>query len=118
MATTLGKRKRKTVTKQKNIDDEPTFDQDAQEIFRRHFEAQFKPLPEVRKPAVVEEVEENDSEENLEWNGISDDEDGIQVVEHTDAESRIPAMSKEQLKSFMVSSRSCITACRQVPDHC
>lgn len=76
---------------------------DAQEIFRRHFEAQFAPLPEVLKVTVVEEEEDEDEEEEDEWDGISDEEtDGVQIVQHTNAESRMAAMSKEQLKAFMV----------------
>jgi hypothetical protein len=109
MSTTLGKRKRRAgdstkVSCPKNTEEEIAFDQDAQEIFRRHFEAQFKPLPEIKKPvSVVEETEEQKVDEESDWNGISDDEDDVQVVEHTDAHARMAAMSKEQLKAFMVS---------------
>jgi hypothetical protein len=93
---------------------------DAQEIFRRHFEAQFKPLPEVRlreKKVDVQESEEEDEEED--WDGISGDgegEDGgsdedededmaptVDVVEHTATITR-PKMSKAELKAFMVST--------------
>ncbi|KAF8852489.1 hypothetical protein BDZ45DRAFT_545079, partial [Acephala macrosclerotiorum] len=78
---------------------------DAQEIFRRHFEAQFKPIPIIHKPAkVVEEAPGDDPEEDSDWDGISEgEEDGVQVVEHTDAQPRIAAMSKEELKAFMTS---------------
>jgi hypothetical protein len=109
MATTLGKRKRRAAEihkdgqrKEYEVSDPP--DLDAQEIFRRHFEAQFKPLQVVRKAAkIVEEVEEDDSEEGSDWDGFSEDEGrGVQVVEHTDAQSRMAAMSKDELKAFMV----------------
>lgn len=108
MATALGKRKRKPIETTRNGPDDSSesFNHDAQEIFRKHFEAQFKPLPAVKRPVkVVEEASEEDSEEESEWGGISD-EDGtsIQVIEHIDAETRMAAMSKEQLKAFMVRS--------------
>lgn len=76
---------------------------DAQEIFRRHFEAQFKPLPVFQKPIVLAEESEDESNEENDWEGISDSEqNGVQVIEHTDALTRMAAMSKEELKSFMV----------------
>jgi hypothetical protein len=110
MATTLGKRKRRTAevyidAQRKEYKVSNSLDLDAREIFRRHFEAQFKPLPVLRKAAkVVEEAEEDDSEESSSWNGLSEDEGrGVQVVEHTDAQSRMAAMSKDELKAFMVS---------------
>jgi len=109
MATTLGKRKRRSAEvhkddqrKEYKVSNSP--DLDVQEIFRRHFEAQFKPLPVLRKAAkVVEEAEEDDSEEGSSWGGLSEDGgNGVQVVEHTDAQSRMAAMSKDELKAFMV----------------
>jgi hypothetical protein len=109
MATTLGKRKRKTVETLNNVkggrkDPAGSYDEDAQEIFRRHFEAQFKPLPMVKKVVkVVEELTEIQLDDESEWGGISEeDEDSVQVIEHTDAEMQMASMSKEQLKSFMV----------------
>jgi hypothetical protein len=82
MTTMLGKRKRKapeTKRKEREVSAESSEvdEEDAQAIFRRHFEAQFKPLPEVRRKAVkvVEEVEdENDEEDDDDWEGISGDE--------------------------------------------
>ncbi|KFY36974.1 hypothetical protein V495_07482, partial [Pseudogymnoascus sp. VKM F-4514 (FW-929)] len=92
---------------------------DAAEIFRRHFEARFKPLPDVKekkagKKGVV--VEEEDEEEDEEWGGLSGESEGsdeeedsddegvkkrkIDVVEHTSAISA-PKMSKAELKAFM-----------------
>jgi len=92
---------------------------DAQEIFRRHFEAQFKPLPEMRlknQKVVVPEAEDDGED----WDGLSGDEDGdgedesgsddgededtvptVDVVEHTATITR-PKMSKAELKAFMV----------------
>jgi hypothetical protein len=109
MAMTLGKRKRQTVETHKGgqregSDDSGSAGLDAQELFRRHFEAKFKPLPVVKKVGtVVEEVPVDESEEDSDWDGISDDGEGVvEVVEHTDAQSRIALMSKEELKAFMV----------------
>ncbi|CZT08704.1 uncharacterized protein RAG0_13721 [Rhynchosporium agropyri] len=108
MSTHLGKRKR--AVSQKKPARKPESEKseaelpDAQEIFRRHFEAQFKPLPAVKKKIVVEPMVEDESEEDSDWYGISDvEQNGVQVIEHTDAESRMAAMSKEELKSFMSS---------------
>jgi hypothetical protein len=109
MATALGKRKRQSAkmtedVRQEDSEDSRSAELNAQEIFRRHFEAQFKPLPQVKKPAkALEERLEDESEENSEWDGISDTEElAVQVVEHTDAQSRMATMSKEELKAFMV----------------
>jgi hypothetical protein len=108
MATTLGKRKRRPVeaTNNEAHNTSESFNHDTQEIFRKHFEAQFKPLPAAKIPVkVVEEISEDVSEEESEWGGISDEEGvSVQVIEHTDAETRMAAMSKEQLKAFMVRS--------------
>lgn len=118
MAPTLGKRKRETADSSRKAriiesEESDTLELDAQEIFRRHFEAQFKPLPPIRKPTTVIEQESEDvSEEESEWDGISEAGEGmVQVIEHTDAQ-RIAAMSKEELKAFMVScSSNCAGQC-------
>ncbi|KAE8446699.1 hypothetical protein EG329_011743 [Mollisiaceae sp. DMI_Dod_QoI] len=111
MAPTLGKRKRENETeilkRARKVSSEglDSTELNAQEIFRRHFEAQFKPLPTVRKPTkATEQLPEDQSEDESDWDGISDgDEEGVQVVEHTDTHARITAMSKEELKAFMTS---------------
>lgn len=117
MAPTLGKRKREVPVisnKSRGVSSEESTsaELDAQQIFRRHFEAQFKPLPVIHKSAKVEEeAPKDDPEEESDWNGISEsEEDGVQVVEHTDAQSRIAAMSKEELKAFMVFSLANMSA--------
>ncbi|KFY62432.1 hypothetical protein V496_04606, partial [Pseudogymnoascus sp. VKM F-4515 (FW-2607)] len=104
-------------------DEEEEEELDAAEIFRRHFEARFKPLPDVKekkggkKGAVAEEEEDDDEDEDEEWGGLSgegsEDDDAeedsedegvkrrkIDVVEHTAAVSA-PKMSKAELKAFM-----------------
>ncbi|KAL6791894.1 hypothetical protein J3E68DRAFT_409620 [Trichoderma sp. SZMC 28012] len=79
---------------------EPTVStEDAQEIFRRHFEAQFLPLPEAKRKAKAMEEEdgsEDDSDsgsEGGEWDGLSnedddddEDEDGSEDDEDEDEE--------------------------------
>jgi hypothetical protein len=102
MTTTLGKR---TGNLQRSSSEESGSSEiHAQEIFRRHFEARFKPLPTVEKSVkVVEETPRKSSEEDSEWDGISDEEErGVQVVEHVDAQLQMTAMSKAELKAFMV----------------
>lgn len=108
MATTLGKRKRRTAESTKedrrdSSEDSGSAEVDAQELFRRHFEAKFKPLPVVKKvEKAAEEDSEDDSEEESNWDGISEGGEVVEVVEHTDTQSRLALMSKEELKAFMV----------------
>jgi hypothetical protein len=91
---------------------------DPQEIFRRHFEAQFKPLPVAQKPiqANSDLESEDEGEDEEDWDGLSEnsagDEDnegqsnGVQVVEHVNIDSRTAGMSKAELRAFMVSFTS------------
>jgi len=114
----LGKRKRRapktaSIENRDVSDGSDASEIDAQEIFRRHFEAQFKPLP-IAQPASkpTAEVSEDESEEESDWVGISDNEQTeVQVVEHAEAQARTAAMSKEELKSFMVCLYSPIELC-------
>lgn len=77
MSKVLGKRKARDADHQPAVDAE-----DAQEIFRRHFEAQFKPLavaPIRPLPPTVEAEDDEDpgsEAEDSEWEGISEDEHG------------------------------------------
>jgi hypothetical protein len=108
MATMLGKRKRWTTkdteANRQDEEDLESFERNAHEIFRRHFEAQFKPLPQIEQPVKgLEQQVEGESEDDSEWDGISDREQtSVQVVEHTSKESQIATMSKVELKSYMV----------------
>ncbi|KAF3347678.1 Polyadenylation factor subunit 2 [Verticillium dahliae VDG2] len=104
MPSVLGKRKSRKAQ-------EPAIsEEEAQAIFRRHFEAQFAPLPETKKPKVAEpeaeEVLEDDAEVDSDWDGVSADEaeQAIEVVDHTDSKPHDPTagMTKRQLKAFMV----------------
>ncbi|EGR50693.1 uncharacterized protein TRIREDRAFT_120767 [Trichoderma reesei QM6a] len=68
--------------------------EDAQEIFRRHFEAQFLPLPEAERKAREKEEEDDDSEdgsdgsedEGGEWGGLSNDDEGSDDEDDDDDE--------------------------------
>lgn len=84
---------------------------DPQEIFRRHFEAQFKPLPPTTKKPKINPIVEDPEDEDEDWDGLSDnsaeddeqEENGVQVVEHVKKiDSRIAGMSKGELRAFMV----------------
>jgi hypothetical protein len=50
--------------------------EDAEEIFRRHFEARFKPLPaeETAKSGATPDAHDEDDEEDSEWGGLSEEE--------------------------------------------
>lgn len=118
----LGKRK---------APDPSVSEHDAEDIFRRHFEAQFAPIDAAAPTKAAAEVgsdEEEEEEEDAEWGGLSDeddDDDGIEDEEEEDedtddadgrggsvavevvdySKSQIPkpvAMSKRELKAFMV----------------
>lgn len=104
---------------------------DAAEIFRRHFEARFKPLPDVKEKKAGKKGDAmEDEDEDEEWGGLSeedsedddeeedsDDDDGVKrrkidVVEHTSAISA-PRMAKAELKAFMVCPN--VTSPRPIP---
>ncbi|KKA29272.1 hypothetical protein TD95_005460 [Thielaviopsis punctulata] len=80
-----------------------------QDIFRRHFEAQFAPLPEpVKAPVVIEDDEEEDGKDDGgdEWSGVSgeddSDEEAVEMVDHSTSTPRISmAMPKHERKAFM-----------------
>ncbi|KAI1404007.1 hypothetical protein F4819DRAFT_173480 [Hypoxylon fuscum] len=111
MATVLGKRKARTQKAEP-----PVSQEDAQAIFRRHFEAQFAPLEPsdaVAKAALAvegpEDLRSDDSDDNDgsedEWDGISGSEaeaeaesspttEVVEVVSHTTA---APSLSNDPL---------------------
>ncbi|OQE40318.1 hypothetical protein PENCOP_c006G05973 [Penicillium coprophilum] len=111
------KRKRETtvVSKPKAKEDSPPPVDNAQDVFRRLFEAQFEPLdlpgPTARSTNFEEEEEGSEigddsdlSESEGDWDGmsdISDESNQVEVVEHTDAyaapEDR---MDKKTWKAF------------------
>jgi len=85
-------------------------DENLQEAFRRHFEAQFQPLTEQKtsvlsKPAVEVGLEADADESD--WEGISNDDENVnaEVVEYTTPEGlKRVEVPKEGLKEFMVLS--------------
>ncbi|KAF4979765.1 hypothetical protein FDECE_18009 [Fusarium decemcellulare] len=120
----LGKRKARA--------EPPVSEEDAAAIFRRHFEAQFAPLPGAdlkSKPKATrrddyddetsvdneneEENDDQDDDDDDEWGGFSDDEPNdeeeeeastIEVVDHSGSQTPKPTtMSKRELKAFMSS---------------
>lgn len=112
MSTTslLGKRKRRP---EKELDrthtdkarSESPDQQDVNEIFRKAFEAKFKPLPQEEKviEEVVAEAQNDHSDEDSAWSGISEDEEEVEVVQHTaDATSKSESLSKREQRAFMV----------------
>lgn len=93
MAVTLGKRKRRPeVTREeppakvRSSSESEEDDDTARALFQRAFEAKFKPL-EIKKiePKAEDEADELEDDEDLEsdWSGLSEDEDAIEVIEHS-----------------------------------
>lgn len=86
----------------------------ARAVFRKHFEAQFAPLPEPVKAAEAssdDEEEDSDGDgesgEGEEWGGVSDSDDegedkAVEVVDHSSKASDAASMGKRELKAFMV----------------
>ncbi len=81
---------------------------DLQEAFRRHFEAQFEPLPNLESSALPEQSHKLDLEEDSDesdWDGISSGEESvnIEVVDHTTpVRAERSELPKEEAKEFMV----------------
>ncbi|KND94924.1 hypothetical protein TOPH_00599 [Tolypocladium ophioglossoides CBS 100239] len=90
---------------------EPAVSQeDANEIFRRHFESRFEPLEASKKNKKEEESHEVDDEESgsereeEEWGGLSDDEISDDDEDHSSSQAPKPtSMSRRELKAFMSS---------------
>lgn len=96
--------------------------EDLQAIFRRAFEAKFKPLPDAehkqKTEAIAapededEEMEEGEGEEDDDaWDGISEVADEVEVIEHADVR-RAPEerLDKRQMRAFMVLQTLCTMA--------
>lgn len=111
MAVALGKRKRRVevASEQGSVADmgAESKHEDLQDVFRRAFEAKFKPLRvqkrEQEVPEVVGEDEQDINDEESDWSGISEPEDSILVVEHASIQRPDVALDKQALKAFMVS---------------
>lgn len=124
MASALGKRKRvareELTASSRSPSPSSEFGnsdgEDMQDIFRRAFEAKFKPLDVEPKKIKVEEMageeyEEREAEEESDWSGISSsDEDSdkheVEVFEYTDPRTRAKPTgeraTKAEMRKFMV----------------
>ncbi|KAH8653466.1 hypothetical protein BX600DRAFT_515738 [Xylariales sp. PMI_506] len=116
MTTVLGKRKSRSAASEPAVSY-----QEAQDIFRRHFEAQFNPLAGAaaqRPPPDSDEDEDaegdggdDDEDDDADgWEGVSDSEDSapeIEVVEHNTAgpapNPLAAALAKRQARAFLSS---------------
>ena len=79
--------------------------EDLQAIFKRHFEAKFKPLdPEPEKTKIVEQVENVlDEAEDSGWEGINSSKEAVvEVIEHSASRVVNERARKDELKAFMV----------------
>jgi hypothetical protein len=117
MAPTLGKRKRITREDLEQPSRSPSPSsassdedgEDMQDIFRRAFEAKFKPLdvePKKVKTETVVEEDGGESEEESAWSGISsenEDANGIEVIEYGGSRPTNEKASKAEMKAFMSS---------------
>lgn len=114
MAPALGKRKRvsrKELQRQSRSPSPSSASdgsegEDLQAIFRRAFEAKFKPLAvEPIKPKIeeVEVMEEDEEDEESDWSGISDGEDGVEIVEFQDAHLDDEEDAGAEMRAFMSS---------------
>jgi Domain of unknown function (DUF4602) len=111
----LGKRKRNAVVVSRATGLESALDHshtepgaEAQDVFKRYFEAQFEPLPglALRSQEPEEEYLSDEDSEDSEWDGISDAETAlnhVEVVEHVLATSSEDVVDNTEVKTFMVS---------------
>ena len=110
MAIMLGKRKRRSQLDEEAAGTEGTSngsnDGDLQALFRKHFEAQFEPLPDTQHTPVplASDIEKgNDGESTSDWEGLSDEnEPAMELIQHTTPWTARPEMTKEEYKIFMV----------------
>lgn len=129
MAPTLGKRKRVSRAELEQASRSPSPSSESngsgaenlQAIFRRAFEAKFKPLPvETKKPKLEEaqiEYENEDEEEESDWSGISDDEstNQVEVIELKDTRHARDETEKAEKKAFMTSKPPSSTSSSLAP---
>jgi hypothetical protein len=119
MAPMLGKRKRISREELERQSHSPSVSSgssdsggdDLQAIFRRAFEAKFKPLavePKKPKKPKMEVADIQDGEEDEEgvaegedWSGISDEEGAVQVIEFIGSQLERDGTSKAELRAFM-----------------
>ncbi|KAK5121897.1 hypothetical protein LTR85_004469 [Meristemomyces frigidus] len=114
MVVTLGKRKRTTDVGERS-DEKDSGDEAARALFRRAFEANFKPLEIAAKP--LEATEDFDTEEedddhdsthddqsgDSDWTGLSEDEEDIEIVNHDVIRGEDEEAARREMKAFMSS---------------
>ncbi|KAK3079934.1 hypothetical protein LTS18_003555 [Coniosporium uncinatum] len=114
MAIALGKRKRGQYAEQRSpLHSRPapgveeTEEESAlQDILRRHFEARFIPLPtepKSQQKSVVEETKEDPKIEEGEWEGFSEEERPVEVVDSSVSVVGGNRSDRKELKAFMSS---------------
>ncbi|RMY65288.1 hypothetical protein D0863_09229 [Hortaea werneckii] len=111
MAISTGKRKRRDDVEDANNSNSD--DDDIRARFQKAFEAKFKPLEVNQKPQkdaalkqdVVQEDDQDDSDdlEDSDWSGISEEEDGVEVISHAEAKPNDDMARQRGAKSFMSS---------------
>jgi hypothetical protein len=113
MAVSLGKRKRSQPKELNLTEESPNIDsaqdqESLQEIFRKHFEARFKPLPVAERKPDLENISSDESEQEEygdEWGGFSGDEKpAVAIIEHIETTRHTEeSMDKRELRAFLVS---------------
>lgn len=105
MAVTLGKRKRRVAVRGDN-DQSSNEEADARALFQRAFEAKFKPLEQNEKlEKATQQVDPNDAEGDgtgSDWDGFSEDESNVHVVEHAVVGDALDDDARAEMKAFMV----------------
>jgi hypothetical protein len=108
MSVALGKRKRSVRPAKsddvKNGSDDSDDQKRIKELFKKHFEAKYKPLP-VEKTDVSELETESDASgsDDEAWSGFSEeDEPEVVEVDHASIVDVKPGSSKDEWKAFMV----------------
>lgn len=81
-------------------------EEEANEIFRRHFESRFAPLPETTPSKTTVESDHDDEPSDSEWGGISSDEDNVSGVEASDVEDDDASDSPKEPSSIQVIDHS------------
>jgi hypothetical protein len=103
----LGKRKRRAdleaSTSPAPVDTAST--KHLQALFRKHFEAKYKPLPtlSLAQPSTGEDDSISSESEQSDWEGIdADNSSNIPVIEHIDRPATTDDVPRSELKKFMV----------------
>ncbi|MCJ1351285.1 MAG: hypothetical protein MMC33_001269 [Icmadophila ericetorum] len=122
MAPILGKRKRRDqITeshREKSVSDSPSTKAKLQALFKQHFEAKFKPLPEApqktsHQPQNTFVGSEAEGSDGSDWSGLSDVENGagVEVIEHTNSTgAKRIEVPKDEVKAFMTTKPPTLTS--------